>query len=368
MRITVTAPGLDGGIARNVLNLVHAWTALGVDVDIVLDHGGGPYVEQIGEQARVFVSGGSNAFSKVPWMARYLRRAQPAGVLTPVPRHTVLVLRARRLSRVSCRVVATVHNNYSVTVRSLSEKKRRSRLKTISAHYPACDAIVAVSRGATDAFAAVTGIPRERLTTIYNPVVTDSLREQARATVQHPWFTRGGGVPVVVNVGRLVGQKNQDLLISAFERIRAYREVRLAIIGEGEERLALEARIAGSRYSEDIQLLGHRPNPYALVSRANAFALSSSWEGFGNVLVEAMALGVPVVSTDCPSGPHEILEGGRWGPLVPVCNADALAAGIVACLDEPLTPQVLMDAAARFEVAMIARQYLEVLLGEEAGI
>lgn len=362
MRITMTAPLLDGGIGRNILNLATSWLGMGLSVDLVLDEHGGPYVAQLPAGVTVFESGDSHPITKVPWLAQYIRRREPQAILTPVPRHTVWALRARRFSGPKPAVVANVHNNYEMTLAAVRARKRRTRIALLRRHYSRCDRIIPVSEGAALAFARLTGIARERLTPIPNPVVTPDLIRLAASDTDHPWL-QGDGPPVIISVGRLEPQKNVQLLLEAFDRLRAARPCRLIIVGGGSElqRLQSQARLLCA--ADDVDLVGYQDNPYRFLRRASVFALPSRWEGFGNVLVEALALGVPVVACDCPSGPAEILDGGRLGPLVPVDDSAALAAGIARCLDDPVSSSVLIDAAGRYSADEIARQYLSVLAG-----
>jgi glycosyltransferase involved in cell wall biosynthesis len=226
--------------------------------------------------------------------------------------------------------------------------------------YRKADCIIAVSEGVADDLVSVAGLARSEIRVIYNPVVTPELVARAEEPLVHPWLVPGAA-PVVLGAGRLSPQKDFATLLRAFAQVRAARPVRLIILGEGELRGQLEAQAAALGVSEDIQFPGFVDNPYAYMRRAGVFVLSSAWEGFGIVLVEAMACGAPVVSTDCPVGPAEILDGGRYGPLVPVGDGGALAQSILSMLDRPMDPERLRARAGDFALDKIGRQYLEVL-------
>jgi glycosyltransferase involved in cell wall biosynthesis len=209
--------------------------------------------------------------------------------------------------------------------------------------------------------ALTASLPRERITTIYNPVVTPALAGQAQAPLTHPWFAPGSP-PVLLAVGRLHYQKDFPTLLRAFARVRAVRAVRLLILGEGDQGAALRASAQELGITTDVELPGFVLNPFAYMARAAVFVLSSAYEGLPGVLIQALACGCPVVSTDCPSGPAEILEGGVYGPLVPVGDDVALAKAILSTLNTRPNPDWLRTRAAEFSVDRAVDRYLEVLL------
>src|SRR4051794_39910981 len=236
--------------------------------------------------------------------------------------------------------------------------------------YGQADAVVAVSDGVADALARVTGLPRGRIRTVHNPVVGPELEALSREPVAHPWLAPGEP-PVVLSAARLTEQKDLPTLLRAFARLRAGRTARLLILGDLPTPERTAARIGELRglaerlgVGADVDLPGYVANPYAYMARARLFVLSSAWEGFGNVLVEAMACGCPVVSTDCPSGPAEILDGGRYGPLVPVGDDAALAAAMGRVLAASPDPATLRARAAEFTVERATDDYLNGLFGQ----
>jgi glycosyltransferase involved in cell wall biosynthesis len=303
----------------------------------------------------------------LPDLVRYLRRERPATLLSASPYSNITALWAWRLAGVPTRIVASEHNTLSHQIIQYSKRwawRWRFLLQLIRRVYPWADDIVAVSHGVADDLSLTARIPRERITTIYNPVVTPELHEKARAALDHPWFAPGSP-PVLLGVGRLVAQKDFPTLLKAFARVRAVREARLVILGEGKERerAALEALVRELGVVTDVDLPGFVDNPFAYMARAAVFVLSSAWEGFGNVLAEALACGCPVVSTDCPSGPAEILDGGAYGLLVPVGDDAVLAKAILSVLETPSDPDRLRARADLFSVDRVADQYLRVLRG-----
>ncbi|PQP41654.1 hypothetical protein C6A88_28130 [Mycolicibacterium austroafricanum] len=206
-----------------------------------------------------------------------------------------------------------------------------------------------------------------RITTIrVNPVVTPALREAAAERPNHPWF-EDRDVPIVLGVGRLHRQKDFMTLLRAFERVRATRRCRLLIVGEGPMREELEeARLACS-FAEDIALPGFSPQPFSYMANCSVFVLSSRYEGQPNVLIEALACGAPVVATDCPSGPRDILAGGRYGRLTPVGDASAMAEAISATLDAPVDRDLSKSRGYEFTLEKSVALYIEALFPDKAA-
>jgi glycosyltransferase involved in cell wall biosynthesis len=233
--------------------------------------------------------------------------------------------------------------------------------------YPCADAIVAVSQGVADDLRRITRLPAERFRVIANPVITPDLAEQAREAVDHPWLTESSP-PVILGIGRLTRQKDFPTLLRAFALVSEQFACRLMILGEGRDRDALERLARELGVAQRVALVGFRANPYAYLQRARLFVLSSAWEGSPNALTEALALGIPVVATDCPSGPREILDGGRLAPLVPVGDVPALADAIHQMLTSPADAAALRQAAAEYSMGHSSRRYLDVLLGDRARI
>jgi glycosyltransferase involved in cell wall biosynthesis len=266
-------------------------------------------------------------------------------------------------------VIATERNTTTASTRRGTKWKRRYLPALLRRAYPMADAVVAVSDGVADHLARTTGLPRAAIRTIHNPVVGPDLPALAAEPVDHPWF-RPGGPPVVLGVGRLVAQKDFPTLLRAFAAVRRRRPARLVILGEGTAaaRGALRSLAAELGCADDVDLLGFVANPFAYMARASAFALSSLHEGLPGVLIQAMACGCPVVSTDCPSGPAEILDGGRYGELVPVGDAEALGEVVLRALAAPPERDLLTARADLFSVDRAAARY-EALLdlgGSEA--
>jgi glycosyltransferase involved in cell wall biosynthesis len=227
--------------------------------------------------------------------------------------------------------------------------------------YPWADGIVAVSKGASDDLAQMAGLDRKRIRTIYNPVVLPELLGKTQTALEHPWF-EANQPPVILGVGRLHPQKDFATLIQAFAQVRQRRQARLLILGEGPERPKLEALVKKLGVEQDASLPGFVTNPYPYMAHAALFVLSSVEEGLGNVLIEALYCGTSLISTDCPSGPREILKDGQYGQLVPVGDVTALARAIETALVNK-TPPPPQESWRPFELETVVTQYINVLEG-----
>jgi glycosyltransferase involved in cell wall biosynthesis len=225
--------------------------------------------------------------------------------------------------------------------------------------YPWSDGIIAVSRGVAKDLTDVTGLPLERIHTIYNPTITPILLEKAKEPIDHPWF-KPGELPVILGVGKLYEQKDFPTLLRAFARVRQVKPCRLVILGRGPQRQKLNALTRELGLSQEVAMLGFVENPYAYMARAAVFVLSSAWEGLPNALIEAIALETPVVSTNCESGPQEILDHGKYGSLVPVGDSDAMAQAILEVLSGQIK-SVEPTWLQKFTLEATVRQFLDVL-------
>lgn len=362
--VALFLPSLSGGGAeRIILTLAAGLSARGVGVDLVLASATGEYLDRAPETVRLVDLGATRPLTAVPALARYLRRQRPRALLSTILSANLAAFLAHRLAGVATRLVARESSTLSVDLTRMTPLNRLLAPWLIARGFARAHAFVAPSQSAADDLAKTAGIPREAIEVIYNPVVSDALRERARQPAGHPWL-QGDAVPVIVGMGRLTWQKDFATLIRAFTLVRRAMPARLIILGEGEDRGGLESLRQALGVAEDVDLPGFVDNPYTLLARARLFVLSSRWEGLPGSLIEALACGVPVVSTDCPSGPREILDHGAYGQLVGVGDAEDMAAAILRALDQGY---VAADPAAwlkRFEVEANVDRYLSLLLGQ----
>lgn len=357
-RLAFFLPSLEGGGAERVtMNLVAGFAGRGFPIDVVLAAAEGPLLAMMPPGVRLIDLKSGTVLRSLRPLARYLRRERPAAMLAAL-NHANLVAMAAGLSPgVTTRMVISIHCTISKELERYHDVRTRTMFWLLGRLQRLADGIVAVSAGVADDAARTIGIPRQRVNVIYNPVVTQALLDSATRPAAHPWF-EDSGPPVVLGVGRLTGQKNFLALIDAFALMRQRHEARLVILGEGEDRPALEARVRSRGLNGWVSLPGFVDNPYACMARAGVFVLSSDYEGLPTALIESLALGTPVVSTDCPSGPREILRGGTFGSLVRTGDVPALAEAIEHALSrersrppweaiQPFTPEVVLEGYQR---------------------
>ena len=305
----------------------------------------------------------SGTLRHLPALVDYLRERQPQQLYAATPYMNVEAALACKFAGGHTRLVVSEHNDLSRGHPLGSGWRKRYLPPLLARYYRRAGAVVAVSRGVAADLMSRTGLSADAITVIYNAVVTPELAERAREPLDHPWYAPGEP-PVILGVGRLGRAKDFPTLVRALARVRQERAARLLILGE-----AASASRAAKRKAElfdlatelgierHIRLQGFVDNPFPYMRQSAVFALSSLYEGFGNVLVEAMACGCPVVSTDCPSGPAEILEQGRYGPLVPVGDHRALGQAILGILATPPDANLLVRRASQFSVSQAVDQY-----------
>lgn len=361
-RLALFIPSLRGGGAeRVILNLARGFAQRGMQVDLVLAKAEGRYLSHIPPSVRVVDLDAPRVLSSLPGLVRYFRQERPTILLSAMDHANVVALSAKGLSAVPVRVVVSVHNTLSQVAAHATSLRTKLLPRCVQLFYPWAQAVVAVSHGVAEDLVRLSALPPSKIHVIYNPVVTPELVARAQEPLTHPWFAPGEP-PVILGVGRLTAQKDFSTLIRAFSLVRKERPARLIILGEGEDRPHLEALVNELGLEADVALPGFVDNPYNYMNRARVFVLSSRWEGLPTVLIEALAAGAPgIVSTDCPSGPSEILQEGKLGTLVPVGNIQAMATAILRTLSmQPRSPGVLHTALRPYTVDGAIEQYLGV--------
>lgn len=311
-------------------------------------------------------------FRYIPAIAEHLKANKVDVLLSALPKSNINAVLAKHCCKAMTRVVVGAHINLSTQILE-SRSRGRNRLQhlqpVIQRCYRRADAVVAVSNGVEKDIVRYLGLPPEHVTTIYNPIGIPEMEALSRESLDHPWFEYGT-VPVILGVGRFVAQKDFPLLLRAFAKVRQCRNVRLILLGGDEtsgpqaehrkELLGLADRLG---VGEDFEMPGFKVNPYPYLRKASVFVLSSRYEGFGNVVVEALLTGCPVVSTDCPSGPAEILHDGEFGRLVPVDDETALADAICDTLDSPRNGEFLKVRGKVFSIERAVESYSKIFFG-----
>lgn len=358
-RVAFFLPDLGGGGAeRLTIDLMAGMLARGHAVDLVLQRHHGELLALVPPGVTVVDLGAIRLRQTLLPLARYLRRERPAALFATMWPLTVLALVANRLAGTHSRVIVTEHcslrHEYAALPRTLAVLRATVRLT-----YRHAAAIVAVSTGLADELAELAGVAPQRIRVIANPVPAPL---RSAADPEQLWPGRPGAR--LLTVGALKPAKDHALLIEAFAQVIASGEdAVLAIVGSGSLEAALRRQIARLGLGERVLLPGFTRTPGDWYAGADLFVLSSTHEGFGNVLVEALHAGLPVVATDCPFGPREVLGGGRFGRLPPPGDAARLAEAIRAALAAPGDPSALRRRAAEFSPHRAVAAYAALVPG-----
>lgn len=347
------------GVDRIIANLLPEFSRLGLRIDLLHVYGHGPVIDPLPDNVRRIALGSHHVTTSFWPLLRYLRRQRPRALLSDKDRANRTALRAIRLARGPTRCFVRLGTTVSVNLAARGRVQAWIERRSIRRYRDAAGVIVP-SHGAAEDLARTSGLAQDAIHVLPNPVTSPRLHELARFPCPHPWM-EDPDVPVILGVGSLTPRKDYETLIRAFAEMRRERICRLVILGDGKARSQLEALARELRVERDVLLPGFSDNPYAWISRASVFGHTSRWEGLGIVLVEALALGIPVVATDCPSGPAEVLDHGRHGRLVPVGDASAVAQAMSATLDAPPDRDGLREAAERFRIDTAARAYVQAL-------
>lgn len=354
--ISLFIPNLQaGGAQRVAVSLVNSFASRGLRTSLIVGEGG-VFQNLVSADVDILNLGSSRTAGCIKGLIGHLKADQPQILFSMMTHANVAAAIAHALARAKGALVLSERISFRFASQRLGD---RLAVKLMPCLYRRADMVAVVSNDMEAEVAKLTGLPLDRITTLYNPVVDTAFRKMVSVEDPdiHPWLRKKAG-PVLLAVGRLYGQKDFETLIRAFARVRSHRPAaRLVILGEGELRAELEALVAALGVEDAVAMPGFAPNPYASMMRADLFVLSSRAEGLPGVLIQAMACGLPVVSTDCPTGPREILEDGKWGQLVPVGDVEALANAIDQTLANPSLPDV-KARASNFEEEQVVDAYL----------
>ena len=353
-----------GGAERVMIALANQLAARGEQIEFIFIQAAGPFLADLHPQIACVDLAAKRSLYAPYSLYRHLSKSPPDVLISALNYINIMALLVcRGLGGKRPKLIITEHGTLSAVKANLKGTGRWVP-RLMQYCYPWADQIVAVSDGVAEDLAEQLQLARSSIQTIYNPIDIDKILLKKQQVLSHAWAQpeRCAAMPLIVAAGRLVAVKNFPLLISAFNQLRRQQPCRLVIIGEGEQRVALQHLCAQSDYAEDIALLGFSDNPYAWMAAARLFVLSSNSEGLPTVLIEALVSGAQVISTDCPSGPREILAHGALGQLVPVGDVEALATAMLAALNtEHHAALDLSSLRARFGQESIAQQYQQLI-------
>lgn len=348
------------GVDRLARNLVPALARRGYRVDLLKVQRHGPDLPEVPEGVRIIELGTAHAYSSLPAVVRYLRRERPLSLYCDKDRINHTAILARALAQGLARPTTFLAVGTGTTL-SIDCARRgwfhgvKTRFST-GRLYPLADRVIVTSLGVAEDMASYTGLARDRIEVVPCPVVPSSVFEEDFEPPQHPWFG-DGGTPIIMGLGELCERKDFPTLMRAFALIQGQYPSRLMILGRGQDRDKLLALAGDLGIAALVALPGFVENPLAYLAQASLFAFTSTLEGLGFALIEALAVGVPSVATDCPSGPREILQEGRYGPLVAVGDHQALAAAMLATLRDPPARDFLRQAAWPYEIENATSTY-----------
>jgi glycosyltransferase involved in cell wall biosynthesis len=358
--ISLILPNLQGGGAERVaVNLANYWVSQGIQIDIVLMEDSGELLQLVDPRIHIHSLQASRVRRSILPLRSYFYVREPAVVWVCMWPLTTAAIMAWLLSGKPGKLITSDHINLSISCNNELNLNPLYLQAALRSTYPFATGLMAVSQGVKQDLCQLGGFAEDRVKVIYNPVArgVDNPRPIDSVERQRLWGV--GFTHHVLAVGSFKTQKNFHLLLRAFAQLPDLLNAKLTILGEGSLRFQLEALILELGLCDRVALPGFVLDPSCWYRSSDLFVLCSDWEGFGNVIVEALECGVPVVSTDCPNGPAEILENGRYGRLVPVGDATALAAAMQASLTESHDYEALRRRAQDFAVPKIAHQYLE---------
>ncbi|MCB9811688.1 glycosyltransferase [Candidatus Nomurabacteria bacterium] len=355
--IAMFVPSLDGGIGKVTAELALGFMKRGLTVEVWSLHSG-HYSAELESRVTVRYLNASRAMSSFFGLRRLLKDLRPQSLLSASYHTNCVAVLARAFGARRTRLVLVEHTSLTNGLATISLLKRLIAKMSIKVLYRFADGWVAVSKGAAKQMAALAGLPAEKVVTIYNPVITDDIFKKSQEPVEHLFLSLGE--PLLLAIGRLSKEKDYPTLLQAFALVTKKTPARLVLAGDGPEKSALEALARELNIEDQVSLLGYTDNPYPWYKKADVLVLSSTREGLPTVLIEALALGTKVVSTDAPTGPREILKNGQYGTLVAMNDPESLANAIIRTLISP-RPIVPTSALSAYKAEMATDEYLKIL-------
>lgn len=356
-RISIFIPSLGGGGAERVMvTLANAFVLRGYQVDLVLVKAHGPYIPLVSPKVNIVDLNSKRLISSIPSFVKYLKANRPTLILSTINHANLGAIVANYLAGKPSHVFIRDANTASISLNSQHFFKAFIMKALMKLLFTKAEGIIAPSEGVAKDLENTIGLKSDSVEVIFNPVVTNELIKQKSEKVEHPWII-DKRVPSILAVGRLTKQKDYPTLLRAFSLLLKKTDAKLIVLGEGPERAAMVALIEELKIADKVQLLGFNSNPFAFMGNVDLFVLSSAWEGLPGTLIQALACGCPVVSTDCPSGPREILNNGQYGRMVKVGHYEELANAMATTLETPIKKGI-EERAMMFSEETAVKHYL----------
>jgi len=347
-----------GGVQRRLANMIKVWFSRGLEIQLITWRGGKCfYSQEIGNMVSIVQLNGYNKLSTLFLLWNHLRKFKPKIVMSTNHQSNIVLSWLSYLPDTGSKRFLNVPNTFGASVKK-DAREKKNKLQQVKRFYPKNDGIIAISEGVRTDLLQNCELDSSLIYKIFNASVSQENTKRAQEPVQHEWLNTTNNEPVILSVGRLSPQKDQATLIKALAEVQNVTPCKLIILGNGPLREELLSLAQRNGVKDKLDLPGFVSNPYAWMVKADCFVLSSIWEGFPNVLAEALSLGIPVISTDCPSGPAEILDQGKYGYLVPMKDSHALAKAIVQTLQGNHCKYDPKEATASYTAEVVAEEYL----------
>jgi glycosyltransferase involved in cell wall biosynthesis len=364
LKICLFIPSMSsGGAERVMLNIANGLSQYeGISVDLVLSEAKGQYLSHVSKAVNIVDMMNNRSIKSLPGLINYIKKSKPDILVSAITHANLIAILAKILSKSKVKLVATEHSMITYMTKDTNKRSALLLRNLVKLLYPYTDAIVAVSKTIEKDLIEKFSIRKNKIYKIYNPIVDNKITGLSLEKLDHPWFNNNE-IPVILSAGRFTNSKDYPTLLKAFKILRQKTNAKLVILGEGELRKELEDLCDVLGITNDVYMPGFVENPYKYMSRSKVFVLSSIYEGFGNVIVEAMACGTEVISTNCIGGPKEILDNGKYGVLVPVGNVEVLSNEILKKLgrtDSELKSKS-RNRADSFAIETIIQEYFNLL-------
>ncbi|MFD2035448.1 glycosyltransferase [Belliella marina] len=346
----------QGGVQRMMVNVANYFDQNGHEVSFYLAKKQGQYIENLNPGIKLYSADTDNRLKLLRKFSRFLKLNPHDTIFTAVPHFNLIAIMCKMISGSKVKLIISERSNTFQEFQKSPWGFYKISFFLIPFLYRFANEIVAVSKGVADDLAKAAMIPRSRITVVYNPAFNETMLTKKSEQVDHPWIKSPRSEKLLIAVGRLTPQKDFGTLITSMTHIDD-SEVKLIIVGEGDELPKLQKLVASLGLGHRVDFAGFQLNPVAWIAKCDVFVLSSLWEGFGNILVEALATGTTIVSTNCESGPSEILDMERYGYLTPVGNPKSMAKTIQKALAKRLDESTQIARAKDFDVNHILKNY-----------